>query len=239
MKEGRDVGIYVWLRLLLQAGKVNDNGLIYLKRDVPYTIQMLAVLFERPVDIIERILEILVNFEMIEIYEDGTIKISNWEKHQNVEGMKKVREGTRERVKNCRERKKEKELLEQEDLEDYENKHLNNRIKAEKLREEETNKKEPSRKKATEEKTDNTKFLENKSLEKIDNEKKFNKIEFEEIGNLNNKKALDNLHEDKENTNGKSKNKNCNGNVTVKREKREEDKENKKKNIDIQERERN
>ena len=27
----RDAAIYLWLRLLLQVGKVNDNGLIYLK----------------------------------------------------------------------------------------------------------------------------------------------------------------------------------------------------------------
>lgn len=106
-----DTGFYIWIRFLTQAGKVNDNGLIYLKPNIPYTKQMLARIFERPLDAIEKVINVLVEFQMIEIYEDGIIKICNWEKHQNIEGMKKVREGTKERVKNFRERKKEKELL--------------------------------------------------------------------------------------------------------------------------------
>lgn len=115
--EYRDVAIYLWVRLLLQAGKANDNGLIYLKRDVPYTKQMLSILFNRPIDIIEKVLEILESFKMIEIYENNIIKICNWEKHQNIEGMKRVREGTRERVKNFREKKRENEPLESKLLE--------------------------------------------------------------------------------------------------------------------------
>jgi predicted phage replisome organizer len=104
--EERDPTHYVWIRLLLQAGKVNDNGFIYLKENISYTKEMLSILFNRPLPIIERCLEILESFEMIEIYEDNTIRICNWEKHQNIEGMKRVREGTRNRVRNHREKKK-------------------------------------------------------------------------------------------------------------------------------------
>jgi len=102
----RDVAFYVWIRLLLQAGKVNDNGLIYLKEDVPYTNEMLSIIFDRPLSIIEKVLKILEDFKMIEIYENNIIKITNWEKHQNIEGMKRVREKTRGRVNNFREKKK-------------------------------------------------------------------------------------------------------------------------------------
>ena len=125
----QDVGFYVWIRFLLQAGKVNDNGLIYLKPNIPYTKPMLARIFERPLDIIEKVIAVLVEFQMIEIYEDGIIKICNWEKHQNIEGMKKVREGTRERVQNCRERKKEKE----EALEKEVSKNLSKEVKPKEL----------------------------------------------------------------------------------------------------------
>lgn len=80
---------------------------------MPYTKEMLAILFNRPLDIIEKVLDILESFKLIKIYENNIIKICNWEKHQNIEGMKRVKEGTRERVKNFRERKKkEKELVE-------------------------------------------------------------------------------------------------------------------------------
>jgi len=134
-----DTGFYVWIRLLTQAGKVNDNGLIYLKPTIPYTKQMLARIFERPLDAIEKVIKVLVEFQMIEIYEDGIIKICNWEKHQNIEGMKKVREGTRERVKNCRERQKEKEFLKEEALEVGESKTFSGSAKAEEISEGETN----------------------------------------------------------------------------------------------------
>lgn len=115
--ELRDPAYYVWIRLLLQAGKVNDNGLIYLKKDVPYTKEMLSILFNRPLDIIEKVMKILESFKMIKVYENNIIKICNWEKHQNIEGMKKVRENNRERVKNFREKKKkENENLNNEKL---------------------------------------------------------------------------------------------------------------------------
>ena len=65
----RDPAHYVWIRLLLRAGKINDNGLRYLKKDVPYTKEMLAILFNRPLDIIEKVLEILESFKLIKIYE--------------------------------------------------------------------------------------------------------------------------------------------------------------------------
>jgi len=140
----RDPAAYLWLRLLLQAGKVNDNGLIYLKRDVPYTKQMLSILFNRPIDIIEKVFEILVDFQMIEIYENNIIKICNWEKHQNIEGMKRVREGNKERVKNFRERKKEEELLgkkiqkkEFDEKEPLENKNCNTNVTLQKEKREE------------------------------------------------------------------------------------------------------
>lgn len=123
--EERDPAHYVWIRLLLQAGKGNDNGLIYLKENVPYTNEMLSILFNRPVSVIKRCLEILESFELIKIYENNVIKICNWEKHQNIEGMKKVREGTRNRVREHREKKKlEDNLKENKALNSEENKNI-------------------------------------------------------------------------------------------------------------------
>ena len=53
--------------------------------------------------------------------------------------MKKVREGTRERVKNCRDRKKEKELIKEEVLEEEECKNFSKEAKAEDFSEVKTN----------------------------------------------------------------------------------------------------
>ena len=35
----------IWIRLLVLAGKVNDNGKIYLSENIPYTDEMLAAIF--------------------------------------------------------------------------------------------------------------------------------------------------------------------------------------------------
>lgn len=104
--KNRDSIFYIWIRLLIQAGKVNGDGLIFLKEDIPYTKEMLAIIFNRPLEVITEALEVLESFKLIEIYENNIIKIRNWEKHQNIEGMKKVREDNKERVRNYREKKK-------------------------------------------------------------------------------------------------------------------------------------
>jgi predicted phage replisome organizer len=174
-----DTGFYVWIRFLTQAGKVNDNGLIYLKPTIPYTKQMLARIFERPLDAIEKVIKVLVEFQMIEIYEDGIIKICNWEKHQNIEGMKKVREGTRERVKNCRERQKEKELLKEEELEAGESTTLIGAAKAEELSEGEINNNSNGKNKSCN--TNVTLQRENREEDTEIKKKKVDKKEREEI----------------------------------------------------------
>ena len=103
----RDTIHYVWMRLLVQAGKTNANGFIYLSDQIPYTEEMLATLFNRSLNSIRLALKVLQNFKMINIHDDNEIKIVNWEKYQNVEGMERIREQTRQRVAKCRKRKKE------------------------------------------------------------------------------------------------------------------------------------
>ena len=105
----RDTIHYVWMRLLVQAGKTNANGFIFLSEEIPYTEEMLSTLFNRPINSIRLALKVLENFKMINIEEDNEIKIINWEKYQNVEGMERIREQTRKRVAKCRERKKKAE----------------------------------------------------------------------------------------------------------------------------------
>lgn len=110
--KNRDAIFYIWIRLLIQAGKVNSDGLIFLKEDIPYSKEMLSIIFNRPLEVVTEALEILESFKLIEIYENNIIKIRNWEKHQNIEGMKKVREDNKERVRNYREKKKNNDTIE-------------------------------------------------------------------------------------------------------------------------------
>ncbi|HBJ2609533.1 phage replisome organizer N-terminal domain-containing protein [Clostridium botulinum] len=107
----RDTVHYIWIRLLVQAGKTNANGYIFLNDNVPYTEEMLSTIFNRPLNSLRFALKVLRDFGMIQIQEDKLIKIANWSKHQNIEGMEKVRQQTRERV--AKHRANKKELLEE------------------------------------------------------------------------------------------------------------------------------
>lgn len=105
-----DAILVIWIRLLVLAGKTNDDGLIYIQRNMPYSEEMLSTLFDKPVNTIRLALSTLEKFNMIDLNTDGSIVITNWVKHQNIEGMEQVRLKNAERNRKYRERKKQ-ELL--------------------------------------------------------------------------------------------------------------------------------
>lgn len=96
--------LVIWIRLLALAGKTNDGGSIYFDEGIPYTDEMLSTIFRQPLNIVRLALATFEKFRMIERHEDQ-IYICNWEKHQNIEGMEKIRFLTAERVRKHRERK--------------------------------------------------------------------------------------------------------------------------------------
>ena len=63
----RDAVLVVWLKLLALAGKKNEGGLLFMSPKVPFTVEMLAAIFNRPVNTIRFALETFKNFGMIEI----------------------------------------------------------------------------------------------------------------------------------------------------------------------------
>jgi len=101
-----DMILVIWIKLLTLAGKKNMNGYIFLTENIPYTDEMLSTIFKRPLNTIRLALETFKNFGMINYNGDGKIKISNWEKHQNIDGLEKLREQNRLRVAKFREQQK-------------------------------------------------------------------------------------------------------------------------------------
>ena len=97
--------VVIWLKLLILAGEINDGGAVYFTRNIPYTDQLLATQFNRPLATIQLALQTFQRFGMIEITEN-ILQITNWEKYQNVEGLDKVREQNRLRNIQYRERKR-------------------------------------------------------------------------------------------------------------------------------------
>lgn len=110
MPEG-DALLVMWFKVLSQAGKTNDGGYIYLRKNIPYTPAMLATLFNKSQMIVELALKLFVEFEMIDIDDNGYLFVTNWERHQSIDALEKIKEQTKLRVKNHRDKKKQ-ELLE-------------------------------------------------------------------------------------------------------------------------------
>jgi predicted phage replisome organizer len=101
--------IVIWLKILTLAGSINDSGFVYFTKEIPYTDQLLATAFNRPLATVQFALDIFQKFEMIEVVND-MIFISNWEKYQCVEGLSKIRE--QNRLRKQRQREKQKALAE-------------------------------------------------------------------------------------------------------------------------------
>lgn len=101
-----DTMLVIWFKLLCMAGRDNNNGIFLMNNKIPYTEEMLASLFRRPIATVRLAISTFEAFGMIDIIDD-VITLANWEKHQNIDGMDKIREQNRKRVAAFRERKKQ------------------------------------------------------------------------------------------------------------------------------------
>lgn len=100
--------LVIWIKLLTYAGKSNSSGYIMLTENIPMNEEELATIFNRPLNTVRYAIQIFERYGMIE-RQNETIKIKNWEVHQNIEGMEKIRE--QNRIRKQRQRKKEAEKL--------------------------------------------------------------------------------------------------------------------------------
>ncbi|MGG5738622.1 phage replisome organizer N-terminal domain-containing protein [Bacillus cereus group sp. IBL03679] len=105
-----DTLLIIWIKLLAQAGKTNASGYIFLNENIPYTEDMLATLFNRPLNTVRMALGVFKNFGMIDIDDNHYINVVNWGNHQNLDRLEKIKEDTRKRVAAHRERKKQQTL---------------------------------------------------------------------------------------------------------------------------------
>lgn len=78
-----DTIIVVWFKLLCLAGKQNNSG-VFQMGQMPYTDEMFATIFRRPINTVRLALKTFEQFGMIEII-SNTVTIPNWGKHQNID----------------------------------------------------------------------------------------------------------------------------------------------------------
>lgn len=98
-----DAILVVWVRLLTLAGKTNDGGHIYLSEGIPYTDEMLACIFNKPLPIVRLALDTFIRMCMVEANPKG-LYLVNWDKHQNIDGLERIREQNRIRKQKQREK---------------------------------------------------------------------------------------------------------------------------------------
>ncbi|WP_308636135.1 phage replisome organizer N-terminal domain-containing protein [Paenibacillus silvisoli] len=100
-----DAIIVTWLQMLLIAGQSNAGGYLMVTDGIPYTEQLLSNKLRRQPVFLQFALDTLTKLKMVNI-EDGPFHITNWDKHQNVDGMEKIRLDTAKRVAKHREKKR-------------------------------------------------------------------------------------------------------------------------------------
>lgn len=87
--------VLIWVMLLTLAGRCNSGGMIFLTENIPYTPKMLADELDFEESTVQLALNALEQLGMIHTNGDGFLAVTGWEKHQNIEGMEKIRESKR------------------------------------------------------------------------------------------------------------------------------------------------
>jgi len=106
----KDAIIVIWVKLLAAAGKANCNGYIMLTENIAMNIEEMATIFNRPLNTVRLAIETFRRYGMIEMDEGDSIRIKNWDVHQNIEGMDRVKQLNAKRNREYRERKKQQAL---------------------------------------------------------------------------------------------------------------------------------
>lgn len=105
-----DTIIVIWFKLLVLAGKSNNNGVFMMNNRIPYTDEMLAAIFRRDDKVVKLALKTFEQFGMIEII-DSVITIPNWDKHQSLDAYEKKKE--RDRKLQAERRARQKALIQE------------------------------------------------------------------------------------------------------------------------------
>lgn len=86
----RDFIHYFFARCIILAGKSDCEGELYMAKNIPYTIETLAIEFSRENGLVKLALGVLIELEMIEVIEGNIYRVKNFVKHQNIKVKEKA-----------------------------------------------------------------------------------------------------------------------------------------------------
>lgn len=102
-----DTIIAIWLQILTHCGKECQDGILRISSEVPYTADMLAMIFGREPATMKLALETFQQLKMIEVI-DGVYCLPNWNKYQSPDKYEINRAKDRKRLQEWRKKQKEK-----------------------------------------------------------------------------------------------------------------------------------
>lgn len=104
LPDGNNI-VLIWVMLLTMAGRCNAGGMIFLTENIPYTPKMLADELGFEENTVKLAINALEQLNMV-CTDNGFFSIAGWNEYQNIEGMEKIREQTRQRVAAHRQKQK-------------------------------------------------------------------------------------------------------------------------------------
>lgn len=108
--------LVIWLKMLCLAGKQNNGGVFVMSNGIPYTDEMLSIIFRRKKATVKMALQTFESFGMIEII-NNAVTIPNWDKHQSLDAYEKKKEY--DRLYRAKQREKQKALVAHAEKESY------------------------------------------------------------------------------------------------------------------------
>ncbi len=100
-----DAMIVIWFKILTLSGRINNGGVLLFNDKLPYTDEMLATIFRRPINTVRLAINTFEKFGMIEVI-NNAITIPNWSKHQNLNQLENKKEYMRTYMQEYREKQK-------------------------------------------------------------------------------------------------------------------------------------
>ncbi|WP_160683874.1 phage replisome organizer N-terminal domain-containing protein [Clostridium sp. C2-6-12] len=114
----RDFIHYFFARSIILAGKADCEGNLYMAKNIPYTIETLAIEFNREVTLIKLALDLLIQLKMIEVIQDNIYRVKGFVKHQNIKVKENAEINDKEKTNAQIESNKEVEINKDKQLED-------------------------------------------------------------------------------------------------------------------------
>jgi predicted phage replisome organizer len=102
--------IVLWIGLLCLAMKSETPGYIYITQGIPYTTIELANELDIPEKTVEMGLNLFKKYNMIDLIEGDIIEVINFNKHQKLDKIERIRQISRESSKRFRDKQKLKLL---------------------------------------------------------------------------------------------------------------------------------